>query len=68
MDVQMPIMDGITTIKKLRADGYEAPVVALTAHAMKEERIRCLAAGFNDFLSKPVTREDLIGMLLGLKK
>lgn len=64
MDVQMPIMDGITTIKKLRADGYQAPVIALTAHAMKEERIRCLAAGFNDFLSKPVTREDLIAMLL----
>ncbi|CAN5652587.1 hypothetical protein BH10BDE1_BH10BDE1_26430 [soil metagenome] len=68
MDVQMPIMDGITALKKLRASGYGTPVVALTAHAMKEERIRCLAAGFNDFLSKPVTKEDLIAMLLHFKK
>jgi CheY-like chemotaxis protein len=64
MDVQMPIMDGITAVKKLRAQGYKKPVIALTAHAMKEERIRCLDAGYTDFLSKPVQRIDLIDMLV----
>ena len=64
MDVQMPIMDGMTAIKNLRENSYKRPVIALTAHAMKEERIRCLQAGFSDFLSKPVNREDLINMIL----
>jgi signal transduction histidine kinase len=68
MDVQMPVMDGITAIKKLRTDGYAKPVVALTAHAMKEERMRCLEAGFSDFLSKPVSKEELIRMLLPFNK
>lgn len=63
MDVQMPVMDGIQTVKKLRENGYEKCVVALTAHAMKEERIRCLQAGFTDFLSKPLRRDELIEVL-----
>lgn len=63
MDVQMPVMDGITTVRKIRGDAYTKPIIALTAHAMKEERIRCLEAGFSDFLSKPVTRQDLIGIV-----
>lgn len=64
MDVQMPVLDGISAVRLLRADGYKVPVIALTAHAMKEERIRCLQAGYTDFLSKPVTREDLIEIIL----
>ena len=67
MDVQMPIMDGISAVKKLREKEYPKPIIALTAHAMKEERIRCLSAGFSDFLSKPMNREDLINMILALK-
>jgi PAS domain S-box-containing protein len=63
MDIQMPVMDGMTAIKKLRHQGYEKPVVALTAHAMKEERDRCLEAGFSDFLSKPVVKDELIQMV-----
>ncbi|MBC7458578.1 MAG: PAS domain-containing protein [Bdellovibrionaceae bacterium] len=68
MDVQMPIMDGITAVKKLREKNYLKPIIALTAHAMKEERIRCLQAGFSDFLSKPVNREDLVNMILNFKR
>lgn len=64
MDVQMPLMDGMTAVEILRARGYSKPIVALTAHAMKEERVRCLQAGFTDFLSKPVTRDDLIKVAL----
>ena len=68
MDVQMPIMDGITAIQKLRANGYQKVVIALTAHAMKDERDRCLEAGFTDFLSKPVRRLDLIEILMQYQK
>lgn len=60
MDVQMPVMDGITAIKHMRKKGYTKPVIALTAHAMKEERERCIVAGFSDFLSKPVRKDELI--------
>jgi two-component system, sensor histidine kinase len=63
MDIQMPIMDGLTTVKKLRNENYSTPIIALTAHAMKEERERCLSAGFTDFLSKPVGQVDLIQMI-----
>lgn len=63
MDVQMPVMDGITAVKKLRSAGYGKPVIALTAHAMKEERQRCLDAGYTEFLSKPIQRQDLIETL-----
>lgn len=63
MDVQMPVMDGITAAKLLREANYKKPIIALTAHAMKEERARCLAAGFSEFLTKPVTREKLMNMI-----
>ena len=64
MDVQMPVMDGISAVKRLRAEGFLNTVIALTAHAMKEERLRCLDAGFTDFLSKPVSRNELIDKIL----
>ncbi len=64
MDVQMPIMDGFGAVKELRSKNYQKPIVALTAHAMKEERDRCLGAGFSDFISKPVNRDDLVNKIL----
>lgn len=54
MDIQMPEMDGHTATKMLRESGYLKPIVALTAHAMKEELERTKASGFTDFISKPV--------------
>ena len=56
MDVQMPVMDGLEAARRLRADPrwQHLPVVAMTAHAFDEERQRCMAAGMNDFLSKPI--------------
>jgi hypothetical protein len=59
MDVQMPVMDGFEAVHELRANDYNKPIVALTAHTMKGDRERCLGNGFDDFLGKPVDRDLL---------
>ncbi len=63
MDIHMPGTDGLEATLQVRADSRFAaiPIVALTANAMTEDRSRCLAAGMDDFLTKPMTPEDLYG-------
>ncbi|MBU0755723.1 MAG: response regulator, partial [Planctomycetes bacterium] len=66
MDCQMPVMDGYESTRSIRRlPGHKGriPIVAFTAHAMKGERERCLDAGMNDFLTKPVNRHELLQII-----
>jgi PAS domain S-box-containing protein len=72
MDVQMPEMDGLKATAIIReqegATGVHIPIIAMTAHAMQGDRERCLAAGMDDYLSKPLQREALFAMLARIGK
>ena len=66
MDVQMPVMDGVTATRRIRdLDGDKAgvPIIALTANAMQGDRDRFIAAGMNDYVSKPVMLPELYGAI-----
>jgi two-component system, sensor histidine kinase and response regulator len=65
MDLQMPVMDGYEAARRIRADPSLAsvPLIAMTAHAMAEERERCLAVGMNDHISKPIDPESMVAKI-----
>lgn len=67
MDVQMPVMDGYTATKKIRqleeASGKRHPIIAITANAMKEDKLRCINAGMDDYISKPFDLLEMQGKI-----
>lgn len=69
MDIQMPVMDGLEAARKLREQEAESgaartPIVAMTAHAMREDREKSLAAGMDDHITKPITPDVLVSTLI----
>src|SRR4030095_13163432 len=65
MDVMMPEMDGITAMRAIRGDARDPqlPLIPLTAKAMKDDQERCLAAGANDYIAKPLDVERLLSLV-----
>jgi signal transduction histidine kinase len=63
MDIQMPEVDGYQATRELRRKGYSRPIIAVTAHALVEERMRCFDAGCTDYLSKPINVQKLLSLV-----
>ena len=63
MDMEMPVMDGLSATKRLRESGFSKPIFAMTAHPEGPEVERALKEGFDGYLEKPVNRERLHGIL-----
>jgi CheY-like chemotaxis protein len=59
MDMCMPVLGGVEATRELRSLGCAVPIVAMTANASERDRVECIAAGMDGFLSKPVLKEQL---------
>ncbi len=64
MDMRMPNMDGLEATRKIRSWGYNKPIIALTANAFDDDRNACFDSGMNDFMTKPVSAEELSEMVV----
>lgn len=63
MDLNMPVMDGYEAMRLIKAQHPEIPIIAQTAYTLSEDRHKCLKAGFNDYISKPINRVALFRLV-----
>jgi len=63
MDLNMPVMDGYEAMRIIKSQHPEIPIIAQTAYTLTEDRIKCMRAGFNDYISKPINRLTLFRLV-----
>jgi osomolarity two-component system sensor histidine kinase TcsA len=63
MDINMPVMDGLTATEQIRKMKHDVPIIALTGNALKGDAETYMAVGMNDYIAKPVHRQQLVDML-----
>lgn len=66
MDIQIPVIDGYEATRQIKKQKPDIPVIAQTAHALEEERTKCLDSGADDYISKPINRKDLLAKMSAL--
>lgn len=63
MDIKMPEMDGIEATEEIRKLNARIPIIAQTAYALEEEKLRCMEAGFDGYVTKPINRKQLLALI-----
>ena len=64
MDMQMPVVDGFEATRRLRGQGYDRPIIAMTAYATEDDRQECIRVGCNDHITKPIDWNRLAAILV----
>jgi len=68
LDINMPVMDGFESLKEIQKKGYNCPVIAQTAYIMSDEYKKCINAGCNAYISKPINRKQLLQTIHSVMK